>query len=361
MIAPIILEEEDNYFELLINSKFKQYLNHSETRIKEFRKILKEKFAVLVPLAHKFLSRNGDFAHIVHYGYPEDLYREYGFLDKMPKTIAQEWRKYSYPVVNEIIIKNFTAPNNMREKKVIKGWVIFIANYTQELLEDGKLRKRKILQAALLAEKLGTKIIGMGGLVASFAQGGHWLSQEIRNVGFTTGHAYTIGNIIQMMENCAKKVKLDIKKSTIAIVGAAGSIGSGCAKLLLDNAPKHIILVDLNTFTADKKLGELENIISERNPKIKVSLSYRISGIKKADIIIVATNSPVSLINSKYFKKGAIVIDDSFPKNISKDILRKRKDVNFIRRMNYKTAFWHRRLFRKKYARFNGFAFNQGY
>ena len=49
--------------------------------------------------------------------------------------------------------------------------------------------------------------------------------------------------------------------------------------------------------------------------------------MKKADIVIVATNSPTSLINSQYLKKGAIVIDDSFPKNISKDMLRKRKDV----------------------------------
>ena len=227
--------------------------------------MLKEKFAVLSPLIHKFHSRNGDFAHIVHYGYPEDLHREYGFLDKLPKSLTQEWSAHSYPVVNEVMINNFTANNALYGKKSVKGWVIFIANYTKELLEDGKLRKRKILQAALLAEKLGAKIIGMGGLVASFAQGGHWLSREIRNVGFTTGHAYTIGSIIQMMENCAKKVKLDIKKSTVAIVGAAGSIGSGCAKLLIDNVPKHIILVDLNTFTADKKLGELKNIIIERN------------------------------------------------------------------------------------------------
>jgi len=49
--------------------------------------------------------------------------------------------------------------------------------------------------------------------------------------------------------------------------------------------------------------------------------------MKKADIIIVATNSPFSLIKTEYLKPGVIVIDDSFPKNISKDILKKRDDV----------------------------------
>ncbi len=327
MIAPILLEEEDNYIELLINSKFKRLLKSSQLKKEKFRNKLKEKFAILAPLVKKYSSRKGDFAHIVHYGYPQDLNREYGFLEKLPKTLAQEWREYSFPVVNEISVNNFYKNGCLQKKKNIKGWIIFISNYTKELLENGRLRKRKILQAARLAENLGVKIIGMGGLVASFAQGGHWLSQEINTVGFTTGHAYTIGNIIQIMENCAKKVKLDIKKSIVAIVGAAGSIGSGCAKLLIDTVPKHIILVDLNTFTADKKLGELKNIITGINPKIKVSISYQLSVVKKADIVIVATNSPTSLINSQYFKKGAIVIDDSFPKNISKDVLRKRKDI----------------------------------
>lgn len=167
----------------------------------------------------------------------------------------------------------------------------------------------------------------MGGLIASFAQGGNWLSQEIKNIGFTTGHAYTIGNIIKTMENCARAVNLDIKKSTVAIVGAAGSIGSGCAKMLIDKSPGKIILIDLSTFTAENKLGEIKELIAAKNPKIKVASSYSLSDIKKADIVIVATNSPTSLIAPEHLKKGAIVIDDSFPKNIPKSILKKRKDI----------------------------------
>lgn len=326
MIAPALLKEEDEYVNLLIETKYRMPLEDKRRQSVKFRSALKEKFAILYPLIHGLQSKNADFGYIAHYGYLEDLYREYPFLEKLPISVAQEWRKHSFPIVNEVILKNF--PNKgLRIKREIKGWVLFITNYTRELLEDGRLRKEKILKAAELAQKLGAKIIGMGGLVASFAQGGYWLSDKISDVGFTTGHAYTIGNILEIMERGTEKVGLNIKKSTFAIVGAAGSIGSGCAKLLTDKSPHKMILIDLNTFSAYQKIEELIKYVKKINPNIKMLFSNSLRSLKQADVIIAATNSPTSIILSKYLKKGAIVIDDSFPKNVSRKILKQRKDI----------------------------------
>jgi predicted amino acid dehydrogenase len=179
----------------------------------------------------------------------------------------------------------------------------------------------------MLAEKLGAKLIGMGGLIASFAQGGYWLSEQFPNVGFTTGHAYTIGNISRMTEQIAKKVGLNIKQATIAIIGAAGSIGAGCAKLIAEKNPKCIILIERSSFDTVAKLDELKAELKRINPKIELFSSLSLSDAKKAHLVIVATNSPVSLLKSEHLRKGAIIIDDSFPKNVSKHILKKRKDI----------------------------------
>ncbi|MFC1592589.1 hypothetical protein ACFL4C_01075 [Candidatus Omnitrophota bacterium] len=326
MIAPLLLEEEEGYIDLLVNTKFKRQLKYNKKIIAEFRKILKEKFSLLSLLIQRFPTQDADFGYIVHYGYPQDLYREFAFLEALPKPLAQEWRRHSYPIVNEVILKDF--PNDcFKTKSEIKGWILFITNHTRELLEDGQLRKNKILKAAKLAQKLGAKIIGMGGLIASFAQGGGWLSQELPDIGFTTGHAYTIGNILGIIELCTKRVGLDIKKATIAIIGAAGSIGSGCAKLLSAKKPGEIILIDLSTFSAAQKIEYLIKQMQEINPYIKVSFSHSFNILKKADIIIAATNSPTSIISTKHLKKGAIIIDDSFPKNVSQEVFGKRKDI----------------------------------
>ena len=328
MIAPLLLNEEDSYIKLLINTKYNTRLRKlGNKKLKEFRKILRDKFQILKPFVEGFLDRKGgDFGFIAHFGYKEDLHQEFSFLKGLPSYLEEKWSRYSYPVIIEILLKNFPASDN-GTKKDIKGWVVFVSNCTKELLEDSRLRKKKILQAALLSEKLGAKIIGMGGLVASFLQGGYWLAEEIPQAGFTTGHAYTIGNIIEIVENCAEKTGLDIKKAAVAIVGAGGSIGSGCAKLLARKNPDRLILIELSTFSSMQKLEELKNTVKRINPEAVIDLSVNITDVKKADLIIVATNSPTSVIKSEYLKPGAIVIDDSFPKNVPREILRQRDDV----------------------------------
>jgi len=142
MIGPYLLEEESEYIDLLINTKYKAILKDPEKRTQEIHAILKEKFYRLSTLITRFNNKNGDFGYIAHYGYSGDLLREYDFLDNLPEPFAAEWRNRSYPVVNEIFIKNFPVINS-KMKKSVKGWGLFICNYTKELLENSKLRKKK--------------------------------------------------------------------------------------------------------------------------------------------------------------------------------------------------------------------------
>ena len=74
----------------------------------------------------------------------------------------------------------------------VRGWIIVSNNSTQQLIESHKLRRAKILQCAQLAEQLGAETVGMAELIASFGQGGYYLSERFPKLGFTTGHAYTI-------------------------------------------------------------------------------------------------------------------------------------------------------------------------
>ncbi|MCP4653217.1 MAG: hypothetical protein GY858_07530 [Candidatus Omnitrophica bacterium] len=326
MIAPILLSEEAEYIDLLIKARYKNDLNDNAVLINVFQEDTNKKLHIFEKFVKRFNTKKGDFGYIVHYGSSGDLYREYPFLEKVPGSVATEWRESSFPVVNEVVFANFPS-SDLQTKKTIRGWVIFITNDTKELLGSYKLRKNKIIKAAKLAKILGSKIIGMGGLIASFAQGGHFLSKKIPDVGFTTGHAYTIGNIIEMMINCAKKVELSIENATVAVVGAAGSIGSGCASLLVYEDPKKIILIDRNSFGGRNKLVDLSKIMKNKNSKIDIMVSDSLAALNQADIVIVATNSPTAIISSKHLKPGAIVIDDSFPKNVPKSIIKERKDI----------------------------------
>ena len=72
----------------MINTKYKRYLEKENGRTGEFKKVIKEKFSSLASLIRKFHNKNADFGYIAHYGYPEDLYREYDFLEKLPVSVA---------------------------------------------------------------------------------------------------------------------------------------------------------------------------------------------------------------------------------------------------------------------------------
>ena len=63
-------------------------------------------------------------------------------------------------------------------------------------------------------------------MIASFGQGGYYLSERFPKLGFTTGHAYTIGNIIDIAHASSDRTRLPLDEATVAIIGAAGSIGS---------------------------------------------------------------------------------------------------------------------------------------
>jgi predicted amino acid dehydrogenase len=95
----------------------------------------------------------------------------------------------------------------------------------------------------------------------------------------------------------------------------------------MEHSPRELILIDLNTFSAQQKLEELIRYIKNKNPHLKIRYSFSFSQLRKADVVIVATNSSTSIIGSMHLKRGAIVIDDSFPKNVPQQILRRRNDI----------------------------------
>ena len=257
------------------------------------------------------------------------MYKEYSFLHSLPNSLLNEWFKYSFPIVNEITLKNFNT-SDLSVKKELKGWIIFVASSTQQLLTDKTLRKKKMLQSFLLAKKLGARIVGMGGLTASFTKGGYLILDSIKDINLTTGHAYTIANIMGIVNKCKEEFKVNIAKITVAVVGAAGSIGSGCVKLLVKNGARNIIMVDTTNLISYQKLNKLAAEIKKKKKYVKLRVSTVLNDIKEADLIIIATNSPFSLVKATHLKPGAIVIDDSFPKNISEKIMKQRKDVLFL-------------------------------
>jgi len=262
------------------------------------------------------------FAFLVHPRNIPDIYRKYPLLRYLPKSFIKFMlAHFFWPVT----VSEITGHIKLNKRyKDIKGWVISIPITAEQMLNDRTLALKFIIKASKLAEKKGATMIGLGALTASLTRGGLDILPHV-NVGITTGRIYTSKIILDTVE--AVLGKLDIRRDNIkvAVVGAAGSIGTGCAHILVKRGFKDLLLVDLPR--KQEKLEILSQKLKVLNSDVSVQKEDKIESIKLADVVIVATNHPDAIIQSEHLKAGALVIDDAQPSNVNPDIIFDRDDV----------------------------------
>ncbi len=190
--------------------------------------------------------------------------------------------RYLWPIVGSRIT-GLRSPNPGKDKDLV-GYIVICPLSAKQMHQDQKLAQRRILQTVRLAEKLGCKIIGLGALSASMSLGGEYLIDKVK-IGITSGHAYTVAVICEMVEQVSKQIGVDLDDLTVAVVGAAGYIGVPCSRII-----------------AKKKVGHLI-------------------------LVVVVTNSLDILIKAEHLKAGTIVLDDSQPRNTSIELMDQRPDV----------------------------------
>jgi len=254
------------------------------------------------------------FAFLVHPRDIADVSRKYPIFRYFPEAFTSAFTRMFWPVV----LSEVTGLKSESDGRDIPGWVITIPLTPHQMIENRQLAVKRIIQAAKLAHKMGTRIVGLGALTSSISKGGLDLIGKV-SVNITTGHAYTAYNVTRYLFELAEKFKLDKKKVLVAIVGASGSVGSMSAKLLAREGYNNILLIDL-----PRKTHHFEEITAEMkklNLDVKVGTSHQIRSIKNADLIIAATNAPEALIREDDLKPGAIIVDDAQPSDVSPEVL----------------------------------------
>lgn len=261
------------------------------------------------------------FAFIVQPRDFGDVYRTTSFFNLLPKTMVEWILTWLWPVT----IAEISGLKNKNGEEVT-GWIIACPLTARQMMENRETASRRVFQAALLAERRGAKNIGLGGLTGSVTRGGLDLVGKIK-AGITTGRAYTAFNVSEYLFDVLREYSYDTGEVKVAIVGAAGGVGSSSAILLASRGIKHLILIDL-----DRKFHLLDPVIKElaRFPDVNVETSSQIRDVRSADIIVTATNAPEAIIRSDDLRPGAIVIDDAQPSDIAPEVFKERQDVIII-------------------------------
>jgi predicted amino acid dehydrogenase len=251
------------------------------------------------------------FGFLVHPRGTKDVYRKYPFFRLFPVVVLELFLRMYWPVT----VSRITGLRSSQGE--IDGFIFSIPLTAKQMIEHRQLAQKKIKQALRLATHRGVQLIGLGGLTSSLTGGGIVLLDGA-SLAITTGHAYTAYNVTANLFALAKRYQIDPRKARVAIVGAAGSIGSTSALILARAGYTQLLLIDLA-----RKHGKFEALTKQLvalNGEMELSYSHQVQDIKTSDFIIAATNAPEALITTSDLKPGAIVIDDAQPSDVSPEV-----------------------------------------
>ena len=254
------------------------------------------------------------YAFLVHPRNDADMERRFPFLKAAPQWTRTVIQYFFWPVT----VSSITGLQNIETKESISGYVISIPMTASMMLRHRKRAKKQVRRAVRLARNKGAKIVGLGALTSSLTRGGMDLV-DIPGIGITTGHAYTGHTVSQALLTHLKALGNPHKKgATLAVVGAAGSIGSISAELLANSGARSLLLVDIPRKL--EKVSELATRIAASHEEVAIEVTSDLELLRTCIGVVTATNAPEALIRGDHICDGTIIVDDAQPSDISPEL-----------------------------------------
>ncbi|NLZ39034.1 MAG: polysaccharide biosynthesis protein, partial [Firmicutes bacterium] len=261
----------------------------------------------------------GDFAFIIHPIELDDVFRKFKFMRKWPQSIVEGIIKLVPPFkISEI--------RGVRSQYAeTSGYFIACPLTSKQMVElPEKVVIDKIIKTGKVAEKLGAKIVGLGAMTAVVGDAGITVAKNL-NIAVTTGNSYTVATALQGTKKAAALMGIDLAEAEVLVIGATGSIGSVCARILA----REVRFLTLLARDRNKLNNLAERILQETGLAVKISTDVKRS-VRKADVIITVSGSAEALIDVMDLKPGAVVCDVARPRDVSKKAIELRNDVLVI-------------------------------
>ncbi len=257
------------------------------------------------------------FAFIIHPLDLEDVGRKFGPLKYLPTPIMEGILR----MLPAVKVSQITGIRSNAGAEA-EGWFVGCPLTAKQMVSlPESVVIPKIIKAAQLGADLGAKIVGLGAFTSVVGDGGITVSQNVPTA-ITTGNSYTVYTALEGVRFAARLLELELERAHVAVIGATGSIGSACARILAADV-KYMTLVGRN----QNKLQRVsEHILTESGIASKVSTDAN-RAISDADIVITVTSAVGGVVDARALKPGAIVCDVARPRDISRQVAETRDDV----------------------------------
>jgi predicted amino acid dehydrogenase len=182
--------------------------------------------------------------------------------------------------------------------------------------EDRAIVAKRIDAAIDLAVSRGATVLGLGALTAPATAGGAKLRRRT-DIGVTNGNAFTAAATAAAVQRIAAGMATP---PVVALVGANGSVGTAVARVLGGmGVAERLVLVGRTPAALAALAGDLD-----------ATWSTDMSACRPADIVVLMTSATGAVLTAEHLKLGAVVLDDTQPRNSSPTLAVERPDVTIL-------------------------------
>ena len=295
---------EDTYLDLMAEIEWTpgiRYLQPAEAGINRFA-------FVIHPLNLKFIHKD----------------RRFRWTRFLPNALVENAAAYMPPMY----ISRITGGQSPTTGQKIEGHLFSLAATPRQMMRHGeRFTYDRLNAAARMAERKGARIMGLGAFTSVVGDAGITVAHE-SDIAITSGNSLTVSATLEAAKQAVIKMgATDLTKGKVMIIGATGSIGSICSRLLAQ-AIFDVVLVSIEP----ERLIDLKRTIQEETPGARVSIATKPDGLLgDCDLIVTATSAfGQRIVDISQCKPGAVVCDVARPPDINKAEADLRPDVLVI-------------------------------
>jgi predicted amino acid dehydrogenase len=263
------------------------------------------------------------FSFIAHPRHLNDVFVALPILKFFSENTVKKILKRIWPLLTSVMETEIKTP----EGKTIKGEFITIPATPDMLFRDLRYARTQINQGITLSKNIGAEVVGLGALLPPVVGGGRYIKKD-EDIKVTTGYSFSTHIVMKNIEYLSKILDVNLPETSIGIIGANQKTARFIA-LELNEKVKHIYLYDrvcnikkLQRTNSSFVIGK-EEINHEGHP---VVLNFP-DHLNEVDIILNFTSHADLEVISDHVKPGCIIIDDTQPHGISKELAQQRPDI----------------------------------
>ncbi|MFN8486416.1 MAG: serine carboxypeptidase [Caldilineaceae bacterium] len=244
------------------------------------------------------------------------------------KWLPREWMEWLVAYTPPLYLSRMKGMQSAATGQKVEGYLYTLGTTPKQMMtRDPSFTYKRLLQIAKDAEERGARLVGLGAFTSIVGDAGVTVAQQA-DIAITSGNSLTVAATLETAKQALIKLGAkDLTKGKAMVVGATGSIGSVCSRLLAQ-ALGEVTLVA----PRPEKLIALKRQIEEETTGAQVTIATTPDDyVGEMDMIITTTTAyNQRVIDVTKCKPGAVICDVARPPDIEEWEAALRPDILVI-------------------------------